>query len=129
VAHAYNPSYSGDRDQEDCSSKPTQANSSWDPISKKPFTKKETGRVAQGVDPSTAEKKEKYMAPQKVQVDKVILFKKKKAGNFTLPDVKHGAWMSASQWHNTGMKTDTWNKIGSHEMTSHICRKTDVQRR
>jgi hypothetical protein len=39
VAHAYNPSYSGGRDQEDCSSKPAQANSLLDPISKKPFTK------------------------------------------------------------------------------------------
>jgi hypothetical protein len=34
VGHAYNPSYSGGRDQEDCSSRPTQANSSRDPISK-----------------------------------------------------------------------------------------------
>jgi hypothetical protein len=37
------PSYSGGRDQEDCSSKPTRANSSRDLISgekKKPFTKK-----------------------------------------------------------------------------------------
>jgi hypothetical protein len=25
MAHAYNPRYSGDRDQEDCSSKPAQA--------------------------------------------------------------------------------------------------------
>jgi hypothetical protein len=28
VAHICNPSYSGDRDQEDCGSKPAQANSS-----------------------------------------------------------------------------------------------------
>jgi hypothetical protein len=34
VAHTCNPSYSGVRDQEDQSSKPTWANSSWDPISK-----------------------------------------------------------------------------------------------
>jgi hypothetical protein len=40
VAHAYNPSYSGGRDQEDHSLKPAQANSSQDPISKKPNTKK-----------------------------------------------------------------------------------------
>jgi hypothetical protein len=43
VAHPYNPSYSGSRDQEGCSSKPAQANSSQDPISKKkknkPITK------------------------------------------------------------------------------------------
>jgi hypothetical protein len=42
VAHAYNPSYSGDRDQEACSSKPAQANSSRNPILKKPNTQKKT---------------------------------------------------------------------------------------
>jgi hypothetical protein len=35
VAHTCNPSYTTGRDQEDCSSKPMQANSSQDPISKK----------------------------------------------------------------------------------------------
>jgi hypothetical protein len=35
-AHAFNPSYSGSRDQEDHSLKPAHANSSRDPISKKP---------------------------------------------------------------------------------------------
>jgi hypothetical protein len=40
VTHACNPSYSGGRNQKDCGSKPVQANSSQDPISKKPFTKK-----------------------------------------------------------------------------------------
>jgi hypothetical protein len=39
VAHAYNPSYSAGRDQEDGSSKPAWANSWQDPISKKPITK------------------------------------------------------------------------------------------
>jgi hypothetical protein len=39
VAHAYNPSYSGGRDQEDHGSKPAQASSSQDPISKIPITK------------------------------------------------------------------------------------------
>jgi hypothetical protein len=34
VAHTYNPSYSGGRDQEDCSLKPALANSSQDPILK-----------------------------------------------------------------------------------------------
>jgi hypothetical protein len=38
-AHTYNPSYSGGRAQEDHGSKPAQANSSCDPISKKPVTK------------------------------------------------------------------------------------------
>jgi hypothetical protein len=40
VAHAYNPSYSGGRDEEDHSSKATRANSSQDPILKMPITKK-----------------------------------------------------------------------------------------
>jgi hypothetical protein len=35
VAHAYDPSNSGGRDQEDCSLKPVQENSSQDPISTK----------------------------------------------------------------------------------------------
>jgi hypothetical protein len=47
VAHACNPSYSGGRDQEDL--KPVWANSSQDPISKIPITKR-AGRVAQGED-------------------------------------------------------------------------------
>jgi hypothetical protein len=34
----YNPSYSGDRDQEDRSSKPAQANSSQDPVLKNSIT-------------------------------------------------------------------------------------------
>jgi hypothetical protein len=40
VAHACNPSYSGGRDQETHSSRQTLANSSPDPISKIPKTKK-----------------------------------------------------------------------------------------
>jgi hypothetical protein len=39
-AHTCNPSYSGGRDQEDCSSKPAQANSFRDPILKKTLHKK-----------------------------------------------------------------------------------------
>jgi hypothetical protein len=50
VAHACNPSYSGDRDQEDHSSKSAQANSSQDPISKIPNTKR-AGGEAQCVGP------------------------------------------------------------------------------
>jgi hypothetical protein len=48
-AHAYNPSYSGGRDQEDKSSKPAHANSSRDPISIKPITNRIDG-VAQVVE-------------------------------------------------------------------------------
>jgi hypothetical protein len=39
VAHAYNPSYSGGRNQEDHDSKPAQANCSEDAISKTLMTK------------------------------------------------------------------------------------------
>jgi hypothetical protein len=40
VAHTYNPSYSGGRDQEDFSSKPAQANSSASPYLEKSHHKK-----------------------------------------------------------------------------------------
>jgi hypothetical protein len=40
VAHFYNPSYAGSRDEEDHGWKPARANSLKDPISKKPITKK-----------------------------------------------------------------------------------------
>jgi hypothetical protein len=51
VAHACNPSYSGGRDQEDCSLKPASANSVWDPTEKKSWTKERTGGMTQGVGP------------------------------------------------------------------------------
>jgi hypothetical protein len=50
VAHACNPSYSGGRDQEEHSLKPAWANSSQNPISKIPNTKRASG-VAQGIGP------------------------------------------------------------------------------
>jgi hypothetical protein len=59
VGHACNPSYSGGRDQEDCGSKPAQANSSGRPYLEKPFTKNWIGGVAQGSSPSTAKRKER----------------------------------------------------------------------
>jgi hypothetical protein len=40
MVHAYNPSYSGGRDQENRGSKSALANSSKDPISEIPITKK-----------------------------------------------------------------------------------------
>jgi hypothetical protein len=40
VSQACNPRYSGDRNLEDCGSKPAGANSSRDPISKKNHKKK-----------------------------------------------------------------------------------------
>jgi hypothetical protein len=51
MALTYNPSYSGGKDQEDRGSKPAWANSSRDPILKKPFTKKRAGGVTQGEGP------------------------------------------------------------------------------
>jgi hypothetical protein len=50
MAHAYKPSYSGDRDQEHQGLKPTQANSSQDSIYKIP-NRKRTGGGVQGVHP------------------------------------------------------------------------------
>jgi hypothetical protein len=49
VAHAYNPSYSGGRDQEVLCSKSTQANSLRDPILKNPITKKSWWSGLRGV--------------------------------------------------------------------------------
>jgi hypothetical protein len=43
--HTCHPSYLGDRDQEDHSSKPAQATGLQDPISKKTITKKDWQRV------------------------------------------------------------------------------------
>jgi hypothetical protein len=50
VAHACNPSYLGDRDQEDGSLKPARGNSSRAPMWKIPNTKR-AGGVAPGVGP------------------------------------------------------------------------------
>jgi hypothetical protein len=62
MAHAYNPSYSGGRVQEDHSLKTAQANSSRDTIVKKTITKMADG-VAQGVGlvfkPKSHKKKKK----------------------------------------------------------------------
>jgi hypothetical protein len=51
VAHTYNPSYSGGRDQENHSSKPARANSSRDPFLKKHIKKNRAGGVAQSEGP------------------------------------------------------------------------------
>jgi hypothetical protein len=51
VAHSCGASYSGGRDQDDCSSKPARANSSRDPILKNPITKNWTSGVAQSEGP------------------------------------------------------------------------------
>jgi hypothetical protein len=49
MAHTYNPSYSGGRDQKDCGLNPAQANSSWD-YHEKYSTKKRASGVAQVVE-------------------------------------------------------------------------------
>jgi hypothetical protein len=63
VAHTCNPSYSGGRDR---GLKPAQANSSQNPISKKPIVKRASG-VAQGVGTEikhqySKKKNQKYLA-------------------------------------------------------------------
>jgi hypothetical protein len=66
VAHTYNPSYSGGRDQEDNSLKPALGNNSCEPISKNPITKKKKNGQAEWLkvkalisSPSMAKKKKK----------------------------------------------------------------------
>jgi hypothetical protein len=66
MAHACNPSYSGGRDQEDGGSKPAQANSSPDPILKRPSQKRTSG-MAQDVDP---EFKSQYCKKKKKKTNK-----------------------------------------------------------
>jgi hypothetical protein len=51
VAHTYNPSYSGGKDQEDCGSKSAWVSSSQDPILKKNPSQKRASVVAQDVSP------------------------------------------------------------------------------
>jgi hypothetical protein len=72
VAHACNPSYSGDRDQEDHSLKQTRANSLQDPILKIPNTER-AGGVAQGIGPvfkpSTIEKNKMKSGELKILED------------------------------------------------------------
>jgi hypothetical protein len=57
VAQTCNPSYLGVRDQEDQGSKPAQAKSSRDPISKKPFTKKKKKDEGPEFKPQYCQKK------------------------------------------------------------------------
>jgi hypothetical protein len=61
VAHTYNPSYSGGRDQEDQCSEPVWANSLRAPISKKKeHHKKGTGGVAQMVQRMLSKRETKF---------------------------------------------------------------------
>jgi hypothetical protein len=63
VAHTYNPSYPGGRDQEDCSSKLAQANSSVRPYLEKNPSQKRAGGLAPGIGP---EFKPQYHQKKKV---------------------------------------------------------------
>jgi hypothetical protein len=70
VAYAFDPGYSGGRDQEDQNLKPDQANSSRDPILKNPIMKSWAGGMAQGEGPEfkpqyRKKKKESRKLPQK----------------------------------------------------------------
>jgi hypothetical protein len=73
VAHTCNPSYSGGRDQKDLSSKPAQANNSWDPILKN-LQKNRAGGVAQvkalSSSPSTTKKTKQNKTKKKPCRDK-----------------------------------------------------------
>jgi hypothetical protein len=62
VTHTCNPSYSGNRDQEDCSSKPAWANGSQDPILKNSSQKNRADGVTQGVG---SESKRQYHKKRK----------------------------------------------------------------
>jgi hypothetical protein len=71
VAPAYNPSYSGGRDQEDHDSKPAWANSSRDPILKIRTTKRVGGMAqGEGIEFKTQYRKKK----KKKATHKVIFF-------------------------------------------------------
>jgi hypothetical protein len=75
VAHACNPSYSGVRDQEDQGSKPAQANSSQDPISKIPKKRLAVWLKVKGLrssPSSTHTKKLIIITITTIQVDGVI---------------------------------------------------------
>jgi hypothetical protein len=77
VAHTCNPSYSGGRDQEDHSSKPTQANSLQDPILKNPSQK--IGLVewlkvkALSSSPSTAKKSHFILIKGAIYQEEIII--------------------------------------------------------
>jgi hypothetical protein len=65
VAQACNPSYSGDRDQEDHCLKPSWTNSLSDPVSKTPITKRGWWLKMQALslNSNTAKKKKKKELP------------------------------------------------------------------
>jgi hypothetical protein len=63
VAHAFNPSYSGGRDQENHGPKPARANRSRDPISKIPITKRVFKVKTLISSPTTAKEKKRKLSP------------------------------------------------------------------
>jgi hypothetical protein len=59
IAHTCNPSYSGDREQEDCGSKPANwGKTVCEPLSWKKNSQKRAGGIAQGAGPEFKKKKE-----------------------------------------------------------------------
>jgi hypothetical protein len=70
VAHTYNTSYSGGRDQENHGSKPAQANTSRDPILKKKSQKRDGGLahcLGPEFKPQYCKKKRKKEKPNNVE--------------------------------------------------------------
>jgi hypothetical protein len=68
VARLYNPSYSGGRHQEDCGSKPAQANSSVRPYFEKTLHKNRASRVAQD---EGLEFKSQYLKKIKIKINTI----------------------------------------------------------
>jgi hypothetical protein len=89
VAHTYNPSYSGGRDQEDCSLKAAWAGSSPDPILKNLLQKRAIG-VAQGVGPEFKPQDHKTTTATKKRQLKLMTIKNKEQ-NLETPNV-FGLW-------------------------------------
>jgi hypothetical protein len=106
VAHAIILAASGGRDQENCNSKPTHANSSRDHISKISNTKG-AGGVAQGISPAF-----------KPQYHKKKKKKKSNAGGITITDLElYRVIVTKSVWyHHKKRRVDQWNRIEDPEV-------------
>jgi hypothetical protein len=96
VAHICNPSYSGGRDQEDYGSKPAQANSSQDPISKKPILKRADGG-AKGVGLRSSPSNRKKKKGRKVTLEPSL----KGQVGVNLACIRAGGWGGKGFWKQT----------------------------
>jgi hypothetical protein len=118
VTYTCNPSYSGGRDPEDCGLKSSWANSSWEPISKIPNTKR-AGGVAQGVGsefkPHYAKKKKKKKTFLKVQ----------KLAGWQLQDspLWSQSWVSVAVLGNQILKDSDYS---TNSLTLNYCRSLQV---